>query len=425
MASPLTSARHQLDTVIPFLEKELRSKAKAEKIISILHKPQKIIKGEIKVKMDNGELKTFKAYRSQHNNIRGPYKGGIRFHPGVTEDEVKALSIWMTIKTAVADLPYGGGKGGVEVDPKLLSRPELKRLSESYAVLLADHIGPKIDIPAPDVNTTPEIMNWMLKAYERKIGKKAPATFTGKPEGAGGSKGRPEATGLGGFCILEAYSKVKKLDPRKTTIAVQGFGNVGYWFAHYAVKKGFKIVAVSDSSGCLFNPKGLNPEKILILKKKYGNLKKVSQKENFKFLERDKILALNVDIFAPSALGDAVNESNVDKVRAKVVLELANGPVTPWAESLLEKKKIVAIPDVLANAGGVIVSYFEWLQNLKGEKWSREKVDKKLKMKMTKAFREVNKIKETYAISYRKAAYILAIERISRSRELSKGTKKQ
>jgi len=383
----------------------------SKKTISTLKKPQKIIKGRIKVKMDDGSEKSFFAIRSQHNNARGPFKGGIRFHPKVTEDEIKALSYWMTIKCAVADLPYGGAKGGVRVDPKKLSKQELENLSRAYAEFISDHIGPKIDIPAPDVNTNPQIIAWMLDAYEKKIGKKAPATFTGKPLNKGGSLGRTEATGQGGLFVLEAYLKSKKQKAKGKKIAVQGIGNVGYWFSVLAKKAGFKVTAISDSSATILL-RGISLEKLVRLKKEHGSLEKSAKKEGLKTLPSNKILELDVDILVPAALEKSINEKNYQKIKTKTILELANGPTTSKAEKALINKGVDIIPDILASSGGVTVSYFEWLQNLKNEKWTKEKVNKSLKTKMVKVFNEVYETKEKHKISFRKAAYILAEKRI-------------
>lgn len=409
---PFETAKKQIDSVVPFLEKEYKDRNKFKKTIAFLKKPQNLIKGKVSVNNIS-----YPAFRSQHNNARGPFKGGIRFHPQVSEKEVKALSIWMTIKTAVADLPYGGAKGGVRVDPKRLSKDDLKKLSQEYAKFIADYIGPKVDIPAPDVNTNPQIMAWMLAAYEKKVGKKAPATFTGKPIESGGSLGRTEATGQGGAYVLQAYLKTrnphfaKASRDRRTTVAVQGFGNVGYWFSVLAKKAGFEIIAVSDSSATILLQE-VSLQRLLRFKKQYGSLKEASKSQGLKVLPPEKILELNVDVLVPAALGAAINENNYIKIKAKTILELANGPTTPTAEKGLIKKGVDIIPDILANSGGVTVSYFEWLQNLKKERWSKEKVNRKLKKKMTKAFRQVYKAKKKYKVSYRQAAYILAVKKV-------------
>lgn len=399
------NAKAQLDRVVPILRGDYKDKKKFVKAVSLLKKPQILFKKTIKVKLDNGKIVSFMAFRSQHNDARGPFKGGIRFHPGVTEDEVKALSFWMSIKCAVADIPYGGAKGGVVVDPGKLSENELKSLSTTYGEFLAPHIGPKVDVPAPDVNTNGQIMIWMLAAYEKLVGKRAPATYTGKPVKLGGSLGREEATGRGGAFVLSAYLKQKRIKGVKgdLTIAVQGMGNVGYWFSKLAHDLGYKVVAMSDSKGGIYNPKGLDPEKVLKDKDK-GSLKRN--------ITGEEIFSLPVDVLVPAALENSITKKNMKKVGAKVVLELANGPTTPEAEEYLVDNGVDVIPDVLANSGGVTVSYFEWLQNLKSEKWSESKVNKLLEKKIVSAFDEIHKVKVTKNVSYRDAAFYLAVKRI-------------
>ena len=351
-------------------------------------------------------------YRSQHNDARGPFKGGIRFHPNVSEDEVKALSIWMSVKCAVTGIPYGGGKGGIIINPNDYSPADLEIICKSYAEFLAPYIGPWKDVPAPDVNTGGREMAWMLEAYEAKIGYHAPATFTGKPIDLGGSLGREEATGQGGFYVLEAYAKKKNLKPLKTTVAVQGFGNVGYWFAKLAADSKYRVVSVSDSSGGLYDPKGLNIDKILSLKERFKSFKEVSQNEKIKFISNEELVSLNVDILVPAALENSVNEDNVKTVRAKVILEMANGPTTPGAEEYLGKKGVDVLPDVLCNAGGVTVSYFEWVQNLHGYRWTSVRVNEELKKMMLLAFEDIYKRVKEKKVSYRKSAYSLALKRI-------------
>lgn len=412
MPSAFQNALKQLDGVIPYLERDYSDEKKFRKIVEKLKRPQRIIKGKIKVVMDDGEKKFFQAFRSQHNNARGPFKGGIRFHPNVSLDEVKALSMWMSIKCSVLDLPYGGGKGGVKVNPARLSQTELERLSKAYAEFIAAYIGPRKDVPAPDVNTDGQTMAWMLEAYEKKIGRSATATFTGKPIELGGSLGRTEATGRGGAFILESYAKEKKLNPKQTRLAVQGFGNVGFWFAKLAEDLGFKVVAISDSTGAIFDKKGWDIDKLGKLKEKFGSFVEVARKKGLKLISNEKLLILDVDILVPAALENAITSQNVGKVRAKVILEMANGPVTPEAEEILLKRKIDVLPDVLCNAGGVTVSYFEWLQNLQKDTWSEEKVNKKLEEKMKKAYRQVAKVAREKKLSFRKSAYLLAVRRI-------------
>lgn len=411
MVCAFTNAKKQIDNVASFLENEYSDKKKFKKAISLLKKPDRVFKKKLTIKLDSGKTKSFLAFRSQHNDARGPYKGGIRYHPNVSENEVKALSIWMTIKNAVVGVPYGGGKGGIVVNPRELSENELERLSKKYIDFLTPYIGPWKDIPAPDVNTGGREMAWMLEVYEKKVGCHCPAAFTGKPLELGGSLGRTQATGRGGVCVLKSYAKVSV----RAKIAVQGFGNVGYWFAKLASDIGFKIVAVSDSSGGVYNPEGWNIDKLLEYKKELGSFKKISRsksKSKYKFITNDQLLELNVDILAPSALENAITKENVRKIKAKVILEMANGPVTPEAEKILLEKGVDILPDVLCNAGGVIVSYFEWVQNLHGYSWTENKVNKELKKIMDKAFSGIFKVKKQKKISFRQAAYILALKRI-------------
>jgi glutamate dehydrogenase/leucine dehydrogenase len=416
MSSAFANAKKQIDDVTPLLESDYSDKRKFKKAIAQLKKSQKLLKKKLGIKLDNGRTKNFLAYRSQHNDARGPFKGGIRFHPQVTEDEVKALSVWMTIKNAVVGVPYGGGKGGVIVDPKELSKTELERLSKKYAEFITPFIGPWRDVPAPDVNTNEQIMAWMLEAYEKKVGHHAPATFTGKPIELGGSLGRTQATGQGGVYVLQAYSKVEGLNPRKIRIAVQGFGNVGFWFSKLATDAGYKIVSVSDSSGAIYVSRGITIQRLQKLvedKKKLGSFKEVTSLEkNLKLISNDQLLALDVDVLVPAALENVIDKNNASRIYARVIVELANGPTTPEAEEILLKKKVDILPDVLCNAGGVTVSYFEWVQNLHGYRWTKERVNKELKEMMDEAFKEVFKTKKEKKISYRQAAYVLAVKRV-------------
>jgi glutamate dehydrogenase len=418
MSSAFENAKKQIDIGSKILIEDYSDKDRFSKAVKILKTPQRVLKSVLKVKMDNGKIKTFKAYRSQHNNARGPFKGGIRFHPQVSEDEVKALSTWMSIKCAVAGIPYGGGKGGIVVDPKALSENEIKNLCFKYAEFLAPYIGPWKDVPAPDVNTGGREMSYMLEAYENKVGYAAPATFTGKPLELNGSLGRTEATGQGGIFVLQKYIKSlekrvgKKLPARKISIAVQGFGNVGYWFSKLASNLSYKIVAVSDSSGGFYDKKGLDIDKLLDLKKELGSFEAASHKLKTKFITNDELLTLSVDILVPAALENAIDLKNVNNIRAKAILEMANGPVTPEAEEVLLKKNIDVIPDVLCNAGGVTVSYFEWAQNLQGYRWSKEKVNDELKIIMNQAYDEIQKVVSGKKISYRKGSFVLALKKI-------------
>ncbi len=392
MTSAFDNVMKQLDQVAPFLGKEYVQGLK------LLRTPQKIHSKKISIKLDNGKTKSFQAYRIQFNDARGPFKGGIRYHLNVSEDEVKALSFWMAVKCAVVGIPYGGAKGGIVVDPQTLSQNELKKLTYAYSDFISPFVGPWIDVPAPDVNTDGQIMAWLLEAYEKKVGHQAPAAFTGKPIELGGSQGRTEATGYGGVVVLKSYLKTNKLINKSTTVAVQGIGNVGYWFAHFAQKEGFKVVAVSNSKGGIYNAKGLDVDKLT---------------DSFKpNITNEELLTLPVNVLVPAALENAITKENADKVRAKVVFEMANGPTTPEADEILERKKIDVIPDVLANAGGVTVSYFEWAQNLNGYYWTKEEVLRKEEKIMVKAFNDIYKQVMEKKVTYRKAAFILAIKRI-------------
>lgn len=380
-------------------------------IVETLATPQKILEFEFPIKMDSGKIKTFKGFRVQHNNFLGPYKGGIRFHPQVSLEGIKALGAWMMLKCALVNLPFGGAKGGIVVDPKKLSEKELERLSRAYIKKISPIIGPKKDVPAPDVNTNEKIMAWMLDEYERQTGKKAPAAFTGKPVKKDGSQGRDIATGVGGVFILEMLAEKLKLKRKGTTLAIQGFGNVGYHFANFAQKSGFKIIAVSDSKGGIV-AQNLNIPKIMAWKKETGSV--VGMPET-KTITNEKLLETPVDVLVPAALGGVITRKTAGRIKTKIIMEMANGPVTHEADKILERRKIISVPDILANSGGVTVSYFEWLQNIKKEKWRREDVVQKLKNKITKAFEEVWREKIRRKVNLRTAAYIVALKRLTHS----------
>ncbi len=407
--NPFESAMLQLDNAAQYVA--------MGDTLEILKQPQRILNVTIHVKMDNGKTKIFQGYRVQFNNARGPYKGGIRFHPQVSLDEVKALSFWMAMKCSIADLPLGGGKGGVIVDPKTLSVSELERLSRGYARAIADNIGPTKDVPAPDVNTTGQIMGWMvdefIKLQPKKLTKKETlklrSTFTGKLIADGGSEGREEATGLGGLFVLQACLLKMKLSG-KLTAAVQGFGNVGYNIAKFLYEQGFTVVAVSDSKGGIYNKEGLNPEAVLASKKKTGSLK-ASGKE----ITNAALLELPVDILVPSALESVITKVNASKIKARVILEMANGPIASEADTIVYKKGIVVIPDVLANSGGVSVSAFEWEQNLKGQHWTKKLVNARLKAKMERAVDDIWAMSKKIKTDLRTAAFVVALGRINKA----------
>lgn len=382
----------------------------SEGALNRILEPQRVVTVHFGVQMDNGEVKTFTGFKSQHNNARGPYKGGLRFSPLVTESEVKALSSWMTWKCAVADIPFGGGKGGVIVDVKTLSKTELENLSRAFVRAIADIIGPEKDVPAPDMYTTAEIMDWMMDEYSKIVGKLTPASFTGKTIANGGSEGRTEATGFGGAYILEKLAEVKQLEHGETTVAIQGLGNVGNYFALFAEEKGFKIVAVSDSKGGIYSESGLDIKKVLEYKKVNGTL---SGFDGATALSNEELLELKVSVLVPSALENVITKENADKINARYIIEMANGPITPEADVILHNKGILFIPDILSNSAGVVTSYFEWYQNMHNEKWTKDEVLKKLKEKMGRAFDQSFEMMLKNNVDMRTACYMIAIKKVN------------
>lgn len=407
MQNPFENAMSQLSKAAEFINLQ-------PGILTALKKPNNVIEISIPIKMDSGKIKEFNAYRVQFNNARGPYKGGIRFHQDTDLNEVKALAFWMAIKCAVVNIPLGGGKGGVTVNPKELSEAELERLSRGWVKGMFEYIGPKKDIPAPDVNTNPQIMEWMSNEYSKLAGKPALGTFTGKPISAGGSEGRGSATGQGGFYVLQKYAKKKSLKPEETRISIQGFGNAGQHMARLCYSAGYKIIAVSDSKGGIYKAEGLDIEKAIEYK---NSTKSLEGFEDAKSITNADILSCECDILVPAALENALTKENADAVKASVVIELANGPTTPEADQILESKGVTVIPDVLANAGGVTVSYFEWFQNQNNEKWTEKQVLKKLKPIMDFAFESIWDMKHEKGLSMRTAAFVLAVERIAKAME--------
>jgi glutamate dehydrogenase/leucine dehydrogenase len=412
MNTMLEAALNQIRETSLILSEDYPDKKRFKKAIETILVPQRVVKGKISIKSKDSKRKTFQAFRIEHNDARGPFKGGIRFHQNVSQDEVQALATLMSLKCAVAGIPYGGGKGGIIVDPSKLTKEELKDLSVEYAKFLAPYIGPWKDVPAPDVNTDGQIMSWMLEAYEKKTGIQAPATFTGKPLELGGSLGRTEATGQGGVYVLEAYAKSKKLNVKNSTVAVQGFGNVGYYFAKIAEELGFKVVAISDSSSGVYSSKGLDIDFLGKFKGKGGSFKDYPLKSGTKLITNGELLELPVTVLVPAALENSITKDNMEKISAKVVFEMANGPTTSEADTYLHKKGTDVIPDILSNSGGVTVSYFEWVQNLSGYYWTKERVNEELKKTITKAFLDIDKIVKEKSISYRRAANYLSIKRI-------------
>ena len=401
---------------IDHLNKTAQVMGITDKELEVLREPQKITQVSIPVKMDNGELKIFSGYRVQHNNARGPYKGGIRYAPGVDLNEVKALAFWMAIKCAVVDIPLGGGKGGIQVEPSELSEAELERLTRGFARGIAPVIGPDKDIPAPDVYTNAQTMAWIMDEYSRLQGKNVPGVITGKPLEIGGSLGRDIATAQGGFYCFKALLK-DKLDIQKEDIkiAIQGFGNAGLNFALIAKEAGYKIVAVSDSRGGIYAPDGLNIDEVVEYKKRNKTVVDFPDAQN---VTNEEILELDVNVLVPSALEGVITEANADNVKAKIVIELANGPTTNEADAKLHSKDIIVIPDVLANAGGVIVSYFEWVQNLANYYWDKDTVLERLEKQIVPAFEAVWKIAKENNADLRTGAYGIAIKRIVKAIKL-------
>jgi glutamate dehydrogenase (NADP+) len=387
-------------------------------ITEALCHPKEMMSVSLAIRMDDGTKRYFPAYRCRYNNILGPTKGGVRFHPNVNRDEVQALALWMTIKCAVVDLPFGGGKGGITVDPKQLSAMELERLSRAYMRSMINFIGPHRDIPAPDVNTNALIMAWMLDEYESIKREHCPDVITGKPVELGGSLGRDDATGRGAYlCTLELI-KAMGWSPNNLTVAIQGFGNGGYHIAKLLEKVGCKIVAVSDSQGGIYSENGFDIDSLWQEKQRSRQVRAVycdgSVCELIKHtaITNAQLLELDVDILVPAALEGVITRHNADNIKAKAIVEIANGPILFEADDLLLKKGIKVIPDVLTNAGGVTVSYFEWVQNRSGLQWSLDEIHQKLKDKMVKAFSQTWTLAEENNYSLREAAYINALIRI-------------
>ncbi len=384
-------------------------------IHEILRWPKRVLYVSIPVKMDDGSIKVFKGYRSQHTDVLGPSKGGIRFHPDVTMDETIALSIWMTFKCGVIGLPYGGGKGGVACNPKELSQGEIERLSRGYIRAIAPIIGPEKDIPAPDVYTTPQIMAWMMDEFSELKGYYCPGVITGKPVLTGGSLGRDVATALGTIFIIREALKTLGKNFKDSTAAVQGYGNAGFHAARLLNEQGSKLIAVSDSKGGIYNPEGLNPHLVLEHKEKTGSVVNYSGSTP---ITNEELLEFDCDILVPAALEGVITEKNAMNIKTRIVAEAANGPTTPEADEILFKKGVFVLPDILANAGGVTVSYFEWVQNLTNYYWTKKEVESRLDEKMSAAFEQVYKTSRDYKVDMRTAAYLFSIKRLAEAIKL-------
>ncbi len=381
-------------------------------IRKILEHPKRQLIVEFPVEMDDGSTKVFTGYRVQHNIALGPAKGGVRYHPNVSLDEVKSLAFWMTFKCAVVGLPYGGSKGGVKIEPKKYSKKELERVSRRYFSEISIIVGPDKDIPAPDVNTTPDIMAWFMDTYSMNVGYSSMGVVTGKPVGLGGSQGRTEATGRGVSTAAALAAKAKGMDISKLTVAIEGFGNVGKYAALLMSKeKGAKIVALSDSKGAIYNSNGFDIDELMKYKVEHGTIADYPKAES-KMSNLD-LKKLNVDVFVPAALENSITPEIARDVKAKIIVEGANGPLAEGADDILNEKGVLIVPDILANAGGVTVSYFEWVQDLQSFFWKHQQVNEALEEMMTSAFEEVWKTKEKYSTDMRTAAYIVATNRVA------------
>jgi glutamate dehydrogenase (NAD(P)+) len=376
----------------------------------ILRAPKRVLEVSIPTKMDNGQIKVFTGYRVQHNVVRGPAKGGIRYHPNVTLDEVKALATWMTWKTATVNIPFGGGKGGVICDPKRMSKPELERMTRRYASEILPIIGPEQDIPAPDVYTDAQTMAWIMDTYSMTKGYSTLGVVTGKPVSIGGSEGRKEATARGCLAIIEEACKLKKMSLRGASVAIQGFGNAGSLVARLFAEKKARVIAISDSRGGVFNTRGIDPLKAMRYKERSGTVVGMPGTSR---ISNDDLLTMKCDILIPAALENVITLNNVDQIKAKIVAEAANGPTTPHADEILARRGIALLPDILTNAGGVTVSYFEWVQDLQSFFWSEAEVNAKLESVMRRAFQEVHETARKHRVHMRTGAYILAVGRVA------------
>ncbi|RUT29229.1 Glu/Leu/Phe/Val dehydrogenase [Arsenicitalea aurantiaca] len=401
-----------LDRALLRLEEAARHLTIDQDVIEKLKYPRETTKVRLMIRMDDGARKSFLAWRCRYDDTRGPTKGGIRFHPDSNEAEVETLAFWMTFKCAVMNLPYGGGKGAVQVDPRKLSRTELERLSRAYVQAFARVIGPDRDIPAPDVYTNSMIMGWMADEYNQIVGEVVPAVITGKPIALGGSLGRNDATARGGYYLVRHLAGELAL-PVSMDIVIQGFGNAGQFFASLAAADGHRIVAASDSSGAIRSSDGLDADVMIAAKKKGRTLVSLAAELGAEVIAPDELVATSCDLLVPAALEDMIHEENAAGVRARVVLELANGPVKPAADVVLEGKGVVVLPDILANAGGVTVSYLEWVQNRQGYYWEVEEIHARLLKIIEREGRAVWDLSKHRQISMRSAAYVHALERLA------------
>jgi glutamate dehydrogenase (NADP+) len=400
-----------LDQALTRLDEAARHLALDADVLEKLKYPRETTKVRLMIRMDDGSRKSFMAWRCRYDDTRGPTKGGIRFHPGSTVQEVETLAFWMTFKCAVMNLPYGGGKGAVQVDPHTLSKAELERLSRAYVQAFSKIIGPDRDIPAPDVYTNSMIMGWMADEYASIVGEATPAVITGKPIALGGSLGRDDATARGGYYLVQRLARQLGLEPG-SRVAIQGFGNAGQHIARLLAADGYSIVAVSDSKGAIHCPSGLDIGKLLAAKGQ-GSVTRLAGTDGISSIPADDLVSVDCDLLVPAALEDMIHEGNAAGVKARVVLELANGPVTPEADEILASRNIVVLPDILANAGGVTVSYYEWVQDQYSFFWSEKRINQTLEDTMSDAFQKVHTTAHRYGTDLRTGAYILAIDRVA------------
>lgn len=381
-----------------------------DEMFELLKEPLRVLTVRIPVRMDDGKMKVFTGYRAQHNDAVGPTKGGVRFHPGVTEDEVKALSIWMSLKCGIVDLPYGGGKGGVICDPREMSFRELERLSRGYVRAVSQIVGPTKDIPAPDVMTNSQIMAWMMDEYSRIREFDTPNFITGKPLVLGGSHGRETATAKGVTIMINQALKTKGIDVREARVIVQGFGNAGSFLAKFMHEAGAKVVGISDVYGALYNPNGLDIEFLLDKRDSFGTVTKLFEKTA---ITNEELLTQDCDILVPAAIENQITMKNADDIRASIIVEAANGPTTLEATKRVTERGILLVPDVLASAGGVIVSYFEWVQNNQGYYWSEKEVHERLEELMVKGYENVYSLHLSRGVDMRLAAYIVGVRKMA------------
>lgn len=409
-----TDSNDVLQSTQIVIEEALRKLGYGEEMVELLKEPIRVLSVRIPVRMDNGKTKVFQGYRAQHNDAVGPTKGGVRFHPDVSENEVKALSIWMSLKCGIADLPYGGGKGGIICDPRKMSFRELERLSRGYVRAISQLVGPTKDIPAPDVMTNSQIMAWMMDEYSRIREFDSPGFITGKPIVLGGSQGRETATARGVAIMIDEAMKKKGIPIQDARVVIQGFGNAGSYLAKFMFEAGAKVIGISDVNGALYNDKGLDIEYLLDRRDSFGTVTNLFKET----ISNDELLTLDCDVLVPAAIENQITADNAHNIKAKIIVEAANGPTTLEATRIVTDRGILLVPDVLASSGGVIVSYFEWVQNNQGYYWSEHEVDTKLRDMMIRGFNQVYELHETRKVNMRLAAYMVGVRKTAEASRL-------